>query len=159
MVIKRKWIYIGGGGVLLVVIIGTFLLVRPKPHRFDLSDFDSPDSSGSGKKMDSDFLNMLWKVQQATQLPLKINSGFRTGRHNRKVGGVANSAHTKGMAADIAVTDDTMRRRVVQEAKKAGFKRIGLGRTFVHLDSDPDKRQYVAWGYPSGTKPPFNPFA
>lgn len=33
--------------------------------------------------------------------PLLINSGFRSAKLNKKVGGVANSYHLKGLAADI----------------------------------------------------------
>jgi hypothetical protein len=39
-----------------------------------------------------------------------------------------------------------------------GFKRIGVGRTFVHLDVDASKSQNVAWGYPKGAKAAVNPF-
>ena len=43
-------------------------------------------------------------------------------------------------------------------ARDVGFKRIGVGNTFVHLDIDEGKSQYVAWGYPSGTVAAVNPF-
>ena len=33
--------------------------------------------------------------------PLDINSGYRTAKHNKKVGGVANSRHIQGKAFDI----------------------------------------------------------
>jgi len=51
-----------------------------------------------------------------------------------------------------------VRNQLVLAAKKVGFKRIGVGKTFVHLDVDSTKSQYVAWGYPSGTRPEINPF-
>ena len=47
---------------------------------------------------------------------------------------------------------------LIIEARSLGFKRIGVGKTFVHLDTDENKSQYVAWGYPSGTRPKINPF-
>jgi len=34
--------------------------------------------------------------------PIVVNSGYRCPKHNREVGGVANSQHLKGEAADIA---------------------------------------------------------
>ena len=37
--------------------------------------------------------------------PLKLNSGFRTQTLNALVGGVSNSQHTKGQAADINVSN------------------------------------------------------
>ena len=44
------------------------------------------------------------------------------------------------------------------KATKAGFKRIGIATTFVHLDNYLSKPLYVAWGYPKGTKAPYDPF-
>ncbi len=37
--------------------------------------------------------------------PVVISSGFRTTKVNRLVGGVANSQHTRGEAADIVIND------------------------------------------------------
>ena len=52
----------------------------------------------------------------------------------------------------------TVRDEVVRAAVKVGFKRIGIGRSFIHLDNDPSLPQPVAWGYPVGSKPPYNPY-
>jgi len=35
--------------------------------------------------------------------PIKINSGYRSPEHNKSVGGVKNSMHVKGKAADITI--------------------------------------------------------
>ena len=50
---------------------------------------------------------MLDKARDIAGVPFVITSGFRTEVENKAVGGVANSAHLKGMAADIAVTNQT----------------------------------------------------
>jgi hypothetical protein len=70
----------------------------------------------------------------------------------------SDSAHTKGMAVDIKVNSIKQRDIVVAAAKKAGFKRIGIANSFVHLDNDLTKPLYVAWGYPKGNEAPYNPF-
>jgi hypothetical protein len=67
-------------------------------ENFNLSEFDSPDLTGSGSKMNPDFLLKLDKARGIAGVPFKINSGYRTESHNKKVGGTPNSAHTKGFA-------------------------------------------------------------
>lgn len=47
-------------------------------------------------------VNVLEPLRQAYGHPLYINSGYRSQRVNKLVGGVATSQHVKGMAADIS---------------------------------------------------------
>ncbi|WP_062062786.1 D-Ala-D-Ala carboxypeptidase family metallohydrolase [Aquimarina longa] len=152
-------------GVTSIAILGGIIISKKKKKKstkVDLSPFDSPDSPDSGKCMDRKFIQMLQKLEQETKYPIfkKINSGARTAYWNSKVGGVSNSAHKipKCKAADIATPTTAIRNRIVRAARQVGFKRIGVGKRFVHLDNDTSKRQYVAWGYPKGAKPAINPF-
>ena len=147
--------YISGilAGALLLYFSRKYLL-----NRYDLSLFDSPDKLGSGKGMNKRFLTMLKNAERYAGFTFVYNSAFRTAEHNRSVGGVVNSAHTTGMAVDIKVNSIKQRDLVVQAAKKAGFKRIGIATTFVHIDNDLSKPLYAVWGYPKGTKAPYNPF-
>ncbi|WP_081740455.1 D-Ala-D-Ala carboxypeptidase family metallohydrolase [Aquimarina pacifica] len=150
-------------GVVSCMVIGAIVLSRMKLRsKIDLTKFDSPDSPGSGICMDKRLIEMLTKLAKLTKLPIfeMINSGARTPFWNRKVGGVSNSAHKtpKCMAVDIKAPTLAIRNKLVVAAKLVGFKRIGVANTFVHLDVDATKSQNVAWGYPSGTKPPINPF-
>lgn len=48
------------------------------------------------------------ELRRAWSLPIRVNSGWRCKRHNAEVGGVENSRHLLGLAADIAPTDDTL---------------------------------------------------
>lgn len=112
---------------------------------FSLSEFDSPDSPGSGKNMKSEFLKRIDEARGISGCPYKINSGFRTQAHNKKVGGVANSSHTKGWAADISAPDGANKQRIVEGLIKAGFKRIGVYETFIHCDCDPDLPTPTLW--------------
>ena len=159
-----KYIYWGiGAGLVAVAAIGMVLSIRTRSKtNVDLSRFDSPDLPGSGKCMDKAFIKKLKRLEQKTKLPIFdwINSGARTAYWNSKVGGVGNSAHKipTCKAADIKTPTQAIRDQLVKAAKQVGFTRIGIGNSFIHLDTDASKPQYVAWGYPSGTKPPFNPF-
>ena len=47
-------------------------------------------------------INMCQKIRENLGLPVRINSGYRCKQHNAKVGGVKNSYHTQGLAADLS---------------------------------------------------------
>ena len=151
-----------GSGLAVLIIVAIITHKRKRPPKLDLSVFDSPDRPGSGRCMDPTFIRLLQRLEKVTRLPIfkMINSGARSDYWNSKVGGVANSSHKmpKCQAADIKAPTLTIRNKIVVAAKLVGFKRIGVGNTFVHLDNDTTKTQYVAWGYPKGTPPPINPF-
>lgn len=114
---------------------------------FHISEFDSPDKKGSGVLMDETFLSMLDDARVKAGIPFIINSGFRTQKHNKKVGGVKDSAHLKGVAADIKCVDSRSRFIIINALIDAGFTRIGIARTFIHCDIDIDKPQNVIWVY------------
>lgn len=169
MVSNYKHIYIGIGTAALLVGGAVLVrhLTRSKSKRvapkIDFSVFDSKDMAGSGRCIDRLLLNKLLLLEKRTGYPVlkNINSAVRSRFWNKKVGGVADSAHliTKCKAVDIHAPTRTIRNLLVVQAYNLGFTRIGVGKTFVHLDVDTTKRQYVAWGYPSGTAPEINPFS
>ena len=162
---KQDQIIIGVGIALGIVSVGYifYRLRKQKPsYKGSLEMFDSPDMPGSGNCMDKDLIEKLVKLSKATGLPIfnMINSGARSAYWNTKVGGVNNSAHKMPVckAVDIKAPTKRIRDLIVFKAEEIGFKRMGVGSTFVHLDNDESKKQYVAWGYPSGNRPPINPF-
>jgi hypothetical protein len=50
--------------------------------------------------------HVLQPLRDAMQEPIKIGSGYRCPRLNRAVGGVSNSQHMKGQAADLCIDGD-----------------------------------------------------
>lgn len=115
---------------------------------FKYSEFDSPDEPGSGEKYMSDkFIMMLDLVRKDFGRPMKINSGYRTEAHNKKVGGVADSPHLSGVAADIKVNNSRERYDLIMSLLKYKFHRIGIGNTFIHVDIDETKDPDVIWLY------------
>jgi zinc D-Ala-D-Ala carboxypeptidase len=146
--------------ITFAALIGSLALIlrsmnKPSNFRyFKLSEFDSPDAPGSGEKfMDRDFVALLDRIRHRAGIPFRILSGYRTPAHNAKVKGVVNSAHIKGMAADIRALTTEDKKKIASAAAKEGIKRIGWGSTFIHLDNDPTKPQNVVWGY-NGNKAP-----
>ena len=113
---------------------------------FTLDEFDCPSLPNSGKNMDSSFLAKLEEAREIAGIPFKITSGYRTKEHNAEVGGVPNSSHLIGVAADIAVSGGADRYIILSALIKAGFKRIGVAKTFIHCDTDSNKSNSV-WTY------------
>jgi len=114
---------------------------------FKIEEFDSPDKPGSGELMSKMLLEMLDELRGNCGFPLKINSGVRTEERNKAVGGSINSSHLKGLAVDIHCTESAKRFKIIDEALRLGFDRIGIAKTFIHLDIDLDKSPDVIWMY------------
>ena len=114
---------------------------------FNINEFDSPDAIGSGENMDKEFLSRLDQARSIADTPFKITSGIRSEAWNKKVGGVSNSSHLLGYAADIACDNSVSRHKIIKALMKAGFNRIGIADTFIHVDNDPGKAENVIWTY------------
>lgn len=99
------------------------------------------------KDLKPELVERLNKTRHRAGIPFIINSGFRSKAKNKRVGGVPNSAHLAGNAVDIRCKRSTDRFKIVNAALEEGFKRIGIGKTFVHLDIDITKPQEVIWLY------------
>ena len=55
--------------------------------------------------------NVLQPLRDAMQEPIKIGSGYRCTKLNKAVGGVGNSQHIKGEAADLCIDGDIRKGR------------------------------------------------
>ena len=98
-------------------------------------------------KTDPKLIDMLDKARELAGVPFIINSGYRCEKHNKEVGGKSNSAHLKGKACDIACADGFSRFAIVNALLKTGFVRIGIAKTFIHVDIDDEKNLMVMWVY------------
>lgn len=119
---------------------------------FDFEEFDCPTLEGSGLpttdggKMNLDFLHKLDEARELAGVPFKITSGYRSPQHNLDVGGRVGSSHIKGLAVDIACVNSHQRQKILTALIQVGFKRIGIGKSFIHSDLDPDKPNAI-WLY------------
>jgi len=98
-------------------------------------------------EMDINFVKTLQLLRDEYGAPMRVNSGFRCEKQNKKVGGSDSSSHLWGMASDISVTDSILRYRMIQCAQKIGMVRIGIRRAFIHFDTDSKKSSPVLWIY------------
>lgn len=97
--------------------------------------------------MSPSFLAMLQKMRDIYGQSMTVNSGYRCEAHNKAEGGRPASAHLSGYAADIAVSGARQRSELLDAARRAGFNRIGIARSFVHVDCGPDLPEDVVWLY------------
>lgn len=98
-------------------------------------------------KFDEAFHEMLNKARDVAGVPFIISSGYRCKKHNTEVGGVESSAHRKGCGCDIKCCGSLNRFKIVLALLNVGFKRIGIGKTFIHCDTDSTLPQGVLFDY------------
>jgi len=79
--------------------------------------------------------------------PISIASGVRCAAHNKTSGGKPNSAHLTGDAVDIVVSGGSERKEIVDAARYYGLNRVGVARSFVHVDISKTLPQDVLWVY------------
>lgn len=87
--------------------------------------------------------SLLDPVRRVLQAPIYVNSGYRCKRHNKAVGGVINSQHLTGNAADIRCYDNAA---LVEIIKQIGdFDQLIVYKTFIHVSykSEQDNRHVI----------------
>jgi hypothetical protein len=112
---------------------------------FDHSEFACPCCGEN--RMDSVYLMTLDRARGNAGIPFVVTSGYRCEAHNAAVGGVPGSAHTKGLAADIATPDSRSRFLIVSALIAQGITRIGIADNMIHSDMDSSKPAPVIWTY------------
>ena len=75
--------------------------------------------------------NVLEPAREKLGMPIIVNSGYRCVRYNRDVGGVANSQHLRGEAADIRCADNKRLAKILVEAGR--FDQLIIYPTFIHV--------------------------
>lgn len=111
---------------------------------FNLNDFERDEFTckcGCGKnEINPELIQRLQKLRNFIKAPIYIVSGFRCKEHNDDVGGVKNSQHLLGNAADIKIKKNNKwltGNEIYEIIEESGlFKTGGIGcySNFVHLD-------------------------
>lgn len=112
-------------------------------RNFGIHEFRSPDDKSLPiGGMDSRLLLKLeWLRWKLGNKPVVVNSGYRTVAYNKKVGGIANSNHLKGNAADIKVIGVSAQK--VQEVAMSIFEGVGKYQNFTHVDTDKKAIKFI----------------
>ena len=111
-------------------------------ENFSLSEFRCRDNSDvPDELMDNVRLlaQNLQVLREHVGKPIRVISGYRSPKYNRKIGGARKSQHMLAKAADIKIsgmTPEEVKAVIVQLIKegKMHVGGIGLYRTFTHYD-------------------------
>ena len=106
-------------------------------------------------EMSESFMDQLLKARIIAGVPFIITSGYRCEKHHAEIYDkmgkpvLPDSPHLEGVAADISVTKGNDRFVILGALIKAGFRRIGIGSNFIHVDRDvrTGKAQNTVWTY------------
>lgn len=97
--------------------------------------------------MHPDTIARLNRMREIAGIPLVLNCAYRSPAHDRARGRSGTGAHTLGRAVDIRCNADDTRWKIITAAIEAGFTRIGVAGTFVHVDDSPTHAQERFWPY------------
>ena len=114
---------------------------------FNDKEFECPCCHKGANLMDATLLHILDTVREELGRPLRLTSAYRCPKHNEEVKGSPNSAHLDGKAVDISCSNSNLRMVLICLFVAHGIKRIGIAKTFIHIDVDDTLPQSVMWLY------------
>ena len=114
-----------------------------KYNWFRLEEFNCTHTNKN--EMDPEFIHRLDLLRERVGFPMIVTSGYRDITHPAEINKPEPGYHTKGLAADIKVTNGFERMNIVHEALKLNFGGIGVSKTFIHIDDR--KTTPVMWTY------------
>lgn len=109
-------------------------------ENFSVKEFRSRDGADE-ILIDEKLVKLLQKMRDKFGV-INISSAYRTKSYNKKVGGVTNSQHLYGLAADVTIVDNSKLEDAAKYAEKIGFGGVGLDnkyQMFLHLDTRKNK--------------------
>ena len=129
--------------------------IRLSTH-FKLNEFIKAEKYPDNKPTLQDVVNMAYGCQMLLEParievgPIIVNSGFRNSWVNRLVGGVKNSQHLCGQAADIRPKDPSQFQRLVSFLKASPYTdQLLTGSGWLHISWTlfAQPRHFVRLGY------------
>lgn len=102
---------------------------------FTFLDFNRCSPRCDIADMNPEFLAKLDEAREIAGVPFVLNSAFRSVEYELDRGRTGTGAHTLGCAVDIACQSSSWRIKIVSALVQVGFVRIGIAKTFIHVDS------------------------
>lgn len=116
------------------------------PKYFTLEEFKCPCCGRLPEGgIDDNLLEVLDKIREAISAPLYVTSGYRCPEHNADCGGVENSQHLFGRAADVYADGEITPLQIAALAEKAGADGIGIYEDFCHIDTRGSMARWCEW--------------
>lgn len=101
-------------------------------------------------KVNPKLVAALQELRDLAGVPIHVNSGFRCPAHNKEVGGVKQSQHMQGNAADIVISKMAPAEMFRLAEKVPALSAGGIGvypdRGFVHVDVRPTRTRWACLG-------------
>jgi uncharacterized protein YcbK (DUF882 family) len=119
---------------------------------FNRHEFACKDNCGFDK-IDPRVVVMAQTIRDALGEPIRVNSGCRCEKHNKTVGGVKDSYHTKGQAADLSTLVGSTRlfsviKQLYADGKLSDLQycKRYIKKNFVHIDCGKKRNSRFAEG-------------
>lgn len=106
-------------------------------EHFDSSEFACKCGCGglrNGADINPRLVQVLERMRTKCGKPLILSCGYRCPSHNAEVGGVWNSQHIKGTAADVQTPEGMTPIELFELAQDCGADGVGLYDWGVHVD-------------------------
>jgi uncharacterized protein YcbK (DUF882 family) len=88
-------------------------------------------------KIEKRLVDALEELRSLAGKPIVIHDGYRCERHNQEVGGVTDSEHVRGMAADVDIPGLSLQQQYELAVQVPDFVEGGIGvydSGFLHVD-------------------------
>lgn len=110
-----------------------------KPRFFTPTEFVQAVPSCQISDMNDELLERLDTARAYLGAPIRINSAYRSKEYELSHKRSGTSSHTKGLAVDISCNTSEYRLQLIKSLFRAGFRRIGVAKSFIHVDIDKSK--------------------
>lgn len=114
---------------------------------FKESEFVCCTPSCSLQDMKQSTMDKLDKARELAGIPFVLNSAYRSKEYEISKGRAGTSSHTLGYAVDIRCNTSENRFKIVTALREVGFNRIGIAKTYIHVDNSPHHKPNVIWDY------------
>jgi hypothetical protein len=97
-------------------------------------------------KIETALIDALEQLRALAGKPIVVHDGYRCPAHNQEVGGVSDSEHTRGMAADVSVPGLRLQQMYELALQVPAFFKGGIGAydgSFLHLDIRPHSARWA----------------
>lgn len=114
---------------------------------FKEKEFKACTPACSLQDMQQHTMTRLDNAREIAGIPFIMNSAFRSVKWEKAHGRTGDGSHPHGCGIDIRCNASRNRYKIIAACLQAGFTRIGIAKTYVHVDDDPEKDPCVVWHY------------
>jgi uncharacterized protein YcbK (DUF882 family) len=114
-----------------------------KWKHFDEEEFSCPCCGDN--RISRNLVDRLDFAREISGLPMRVSSGYRCRRHNKKVKGKPRSSHLDGSGCDIICPSGAIKATFLASFFESGIRRIGIYKNFIHVDVSEKLPSPMVW--------------